>query len=342
MTQREDSFSNSDLQDVERRRFLGGVVATAGVGILASLGASATPSVGKNRIVITTPTGNIGSQILETIVASGAPIRVIERNPSRIPANVRSHIEIIQGSHSDPAVVDEAFQNTDTVFWLCPPDAQAQSAIDAYVDFTRPACQAILRHGVRRVISVSALGRNTPFAANAGYVTASLAMDDLIASTGVNFRALTMPSFMDNIARQIAPIRERGVFFLPIDGDRKFPTVATRDIASVAAQLLLDQSWSGQHEVAVLGPEDLSFNEMADIMTEVLGKPVRYQQISFDDFKAGFVQRGMSNAMANAMIDMYKAKNEGLDNGVQRTPENTTPTTFRQWCEEVLTPSIVQ
>ncbi|MFT0632537.1 NmrA family transcriptional regulator, partial [Pseudomonas sihuiensis] len=77
-------------------------------------------------------------------------------------------------------------------------------------------------------------------------------------------------------------------------------------------------------------------------MTEVLGKPVRYQQISFDDFKAGFVQRGMSNAMANAMIDMYKAKNEGLDNGVQRTPENTTPTTFRQWCEEVLTPAIVQ
>jgi hypothetical protein len=46
--------------------------------------------------------------------------------------------------------------------------------------------------------------------------------------------------------------------------------------------------------------------------------------------------------MANAMIDMYKAKNEGLDNGVQRTPENTTPTTFRQWCEEVLTPAIVQ
>lgn len=342
MTKNDDSFSTPKLQDAERRRFLGGVVATAGLGVLSSLGVSATPLTGKNRIVITTPTGNIGSQILETILNSGAHIRVIERTPSRIPDAMRNHIEIIQGSHSDPAVVDEAFRNADTVFWLCPPDSQAKNAIDAYVNFTRPACQAILRHGVRRVISVSALGRNTPYADNAGYVTASLAMDDLIASTGVSFRALNMPSFMDNIARQAVPIRERGMFFLPFDGNSRFPTVATRDIASVATQLLLDQSWSGQQEVAVLGPEDLSFNEMADIMTDVLGKTVRYQQISFDDFKAGFVQRGMSDAMATAMIDMYKAKSAGLDNGVQRTPANTTPTTFKQWCADVLKPVIVQ
>lgn len=342
MTNKDDSLPTSELHDVERRRFLGGVAATAGVGVLASLGVSASPLASQNRIVITTPTGNIGSQVLENILTTGIPIRVIERSPSRIPDSMKGTIEIIQGSHGDPAVIDEAFRDVDTVFWLCPPDPQAESAMATYVEFTRPACQAIVRHGVRRVISVSALGRNTPFADNAGYVTASLAMDDLIASTGVSFRALNMPSFMDNIARQAASIRERGLFFLPFDGDRKFPTVAIRDIASVATQWLLDQSWSGQQEVAVLGPEDLSFNEMADIITDVLGKPVRYQQVSFDDFQAGFVQRGMSNAMATAMIDMYKAKSAGLDHGVQRTPANTTPTTFRQWCEEVLTPTIVQ
>jgi hypothetical protein len=37
---------------------------------------------------------------------------------------------------------------------------------------------------------------------------------------------------------------------------------------------------------------------------------------------------------------MARAKNEGLDNGVQRTPENSTPTSFRQWCEEVLKPAV--
>jgi hypothetical protein len=62
------------------------------------------------------------------------------------------------------------------------------------VDFTRPACDAFKRHEVKRVVGVSALGRGV--AGNAGLVSGSLAMDDLIASTGVSYRALTMPSFM--------------------------------------------------------------------------------------------------------------------------------------------------
>ncbi|MBU2322870.1 MAG: NAD(P)H-binding protein [Gammaproteobacteria bacterium] len=331
---------------MERRRFLGGLALSAGAGVIASLGVSglshATQSPVSNRVLVTTPTGNIGHQVLENILSSGFPIRVIDRDPSRIPSSIKGQIEVVQGSHSDPAVVDEAFKDTDTVFWLCPPDPQAESVMAAYVNFTRPACEAIIRHGVRRVVSISALGRGTPQARNAGHVTASLAMDDLIANTGVHFRALTMSSFMNNIARQATSISKQGVFFLPMDGDRKFPTVASRDIASVASGLLLDRTWSGRSEVPVLGPEDLSYNDMAKIMSDVLGKPVRYQQVSLDTFKAGFVQRGMSEAMAQATSDMYQAKNEGLDNAVQRTPDNTTPTTFRQWCEEELRPVILQ
>jgi hypothetical protein len=40
------------------------------------------------------------------------------------------------------------------------------------------------------------------------------------------------------------------------------------------------------------------------------------------------------------MTDMAAAKNNGLDNAIQRTPENTTPTTFREWCEQVLKPAV--
>jgi uncharacterized protein YbjT (DUF2867 family) len=91
----------------------------------------------------------------------------------------------------------------------------------------------------------------------------------------------------------------------------------------------------------VLGPEDLSFNDMAEIMSEVLGKPVRFQQIPFQAYKARFVEFGMSEAMAQGMTDMAAAKNEGLDNAVKRTAENSTPTSFRQWCEGVLKPAVV-
>lgn len=186
-------------------------------------------------------------------------------------------MEIIEGSHGDSGVVNRAFAGADSVFWLAPPNRRAASLDAAYVDFTRPACDAFRTQGVKRVVVVSALGRGWP--KNAGLVSASLAMDDLIESTGVSCRALTLPSFMDNILRQVEPIKNQGMFFSPISGDRKAPACATRDIAAVAARLLLDPSWIGQGSVAVLGPEDLSFNDMAQIMSEVLGKPVRYQQI---------------------------------------------------------------
>ena len=191
-------------------------------------------------IVITAPTSNIGRQVLANILDTGEPIRVIARDPARLPARTRECVEVVQGSHGDFNVVSQAFAGADTVFWLLPPSPVTQSLEAAYLDFTRPACEAIKSQGVRRVVGISALGRGTSVASTAGLVTASLAMDDLIASTGVSYRALTMPSFMDNILRQVEPIKSRGVFFAPISGDRKLPTCATRDIAAATARLLLD------------------------------------------------------------------------------------------------------
>jgi len=292
-------------------------------------------------IVITTPSGQIGHQVLVSLLESREELRVISLDPSALPADVRERVEIVEGSHSDAAVVDEAFTGADAVFWLTPPDPRAPSVEAAYVGFTRPAAEAFKRHGVKRVVGVSALGRGTPWAAHAGFATGSLAMDDLIAATGVAYRALTNPSFMDNILRQVASIKSQGMFFSPIAGDRKLPSVATRDIAAAASRLLLDGSWSGADEVPLLGPEDLSFNDMAEIISAVLGKEVRFQQTTFEAYKDRFLAFGMSDAMAQGQTDMAWAKNEGLDNAVKRTSENSTPTSFRQWCEEVLKPAVL-
>ena len=291
-------------------------------------------------IVITTPTGQIGSQVLGNLLDSGEELRIIVRDPAQLPADVRDSLDIVEGSHGDAGVVDKAFSGADAVFWLVPPDPHAPSVEAAFVGFTRPAADSFKRHGVGRVVAVSALGRGTPWADRAGYVTGSLAMDDLIAASGVAFRALCNPSFMDNTIRQAASIRDQGMFFSPIAGDRKPPTVATRDIAAAAARLLLDPGWSGVGEVPLLGPEDLSFNDMAEVMSDVLGKEIRFQRNTFEAYKDRFVSFGMSDAMAQGMTDMAWAKNEGIDNGVQRTPENSTPTSFRQWCERVLEPVV--
>jgi uncharacterized protein YbjT (DUF2867 family) len=291
-------------------------------------------------IVVTAPTGLIGHQVLRNLLDRDAPVRVIARDPSRLPTEVRERADVVPGSHADGDVVTKAFAGADAVFWLVPPDPHATSLAAAYLDFTRPACAAFASQGVKRVVGISALGRGTAVAERAGPVSASLAMDDLIAATGVSYRAVTLPSFMDNVFRQVGAIRSEGVFSSPIAGDRTAPTCATRDIAAVATELLLDGSWTGHGSVPVLGPEDLSSEDQARIMSEVLERPIRFQRISADAFKAQLTGRGMSEAMAQGMLDMMLAKNDGLDNAEPRTPQATTPTTFRQWCTEILRPAV--
>jgi uncharacterized protein YbjT (DUF2867 family) len=190
-------------------------------------------------IVITAPTGNIGHQVLSHLLEAGAPARVIVRDASKLPEPIRNRVEVVEGSHGDAGVVERAFAGADTLFWLVPPNPKARTVDEAYVDFARPAATALQRNGVKRVVDITALGRGTPWADRAGLVTSSFRMDDLIASTGVAFRAVTNPSFMDNIARQAVPIREKGLFFLPFDGDKKMPAAATRDIAAAAAAFCL-------------------------------------------------------------------------------------------------------
>jgi uncharacterized protein YbjT (DUF2867 family) len=290
-------------------------------------------------IVITTPTGQIGRQILDNVLDSEEPIRVIARDPSRLPPRASGRVEVVQGSTDDINVVTEAFAGADCVFWLVPPNPHAESIQGHILDFVRPVCEAINGQGVKRVIGVSSLGRGV--AKNAGQISAIFAMDDLIESTGVSYRSLCMPGFMDNVLWQVEPIKSQGMFFAPTSGDRKFPTCATRDIAAAAAKLLLDDSWTGQESVPILGPEDLSHNDMAQIMSEVLQRPVRFQQVPGEAYKATQMQHGMSEAWAQGIIDMAAAVDQGIYNAEPRTPQSTTPTSFRQWCEEMLKPAIL-
>jgi uncharacterized protein YbjT (DUF2867 family) len=291
-------------------------------------------------IVITTPTGAIGSQVLDFLLASSEELRVIVRDPAKLPPAVRDRVSVVTGSHSDPEVIGKAFAGADAVFWVVPPDSQAASLDVAYSGFTSAAADAFTAYGVSHVVGISALGRGTSVADTAGLVTASLEMDDLIASTGVAYRAVANPSFMDNLLQQVASIRDDGVLTHTSLADRQAPIAATRDIAAVSARLLLDRSWTGTDSVPVLGPEDLSPNDRARILSEVLGRPVRYEREPLDTLAARMTGFGIGAAFVQGMVDMMRAKDEGLDNGIRRTPENSTPTTFRQWCEEVLRPAM--
>jgi uncharacterized protein YbjT (DUF2867 family) len=304
-------------------------------------------------LVVCTPTGQIGRQVLTAILGSGTPVRVLVRDPARLSPQARAAAEVIRGSLTDPGAVAEALAGASDVFWLIPPDARAASVEDHLLGFARPLCEALTS---QRLVYVSGLtsrqvrgrqvqGRQVQGRQVRGRQvqgrTAGAAADALIADTGVSCRVLRLPAFMDNILWQVQQIKHQGVFSYPVSGDRELPTCATKDIAAVAAGLLLDGTWTGQDSIPLLGAADLSYNDMARIMSEVLGRPVRYQQVPGESYQAALIEHGMSTAMAQWLTGLLARVDQGLYNAEPRTPESTTPTTFRQWCEEVLKPVVL-
>lgn len=285
-------------------------------------------------IVITTPTGNIGGHVLSKLAATDERLRVIVRDPSKLPEQVHGRVEVIVGSHSDEAVVDKAFEGASAVFWLCPPTPQ-ESPEAATVEFARPAAEAIRRHGVRHVVAATTLGRDTPWQDRAGMATASIRMVDLLRTTGAVVRGLALPGFMDNALRLADNIRA-GCIYGAIGPDVKLPHVATRDVGTAAANLLTDRSWVEQQDIPVLGPEEHSYADLSRIISEETGHECGYEQVPFDEWKARFVGFGWPEPFAEAYIAMLKAKDEGMDNVASRSTAIIGPTSFRQWVREEL------
>ncbi|MFH8982381.1 NAD(P)H-binding protein [Streptomyces varsoviensis] len=305
-------------------------------------------------IVVTTPTGQIGREVLDRLLAlrldaggcapaaggaNGATgIRVIVRDPARLPARVRENVEVVQGSHADPGALKEACEGADRMFWLVPPTPQAPSVAGHFRDFTEPLREVTGAAGVRRIVGVSTLGRGT--AKNAGIISASLAMDEAIAEMDVHYRALCAPFLRENLLGQAALIRDAGLVALP--GNGVLRTCATSDVAATAVRLLRDDSWTGFEDVPLAGPDDLSPEDMVRIVAEVLGRPLRLQPVDGARYRAMLLGAGASEDWARGAGDMMTALNEqGFYGAAQPATPDTTPTGFRQWCEEVLKPAVL-
>jgi uncharacterized protein YbjT (DUF2867 family) len=289
-------------------------------------------------IVITAPTGQIGHQILDKLLDGGCPVRVIARDPDRLAAQTRERAQVARGSHDDPEVLSEAFRGADSVLWLVPPNPGAEDVQEHYLGFTRAACDTIKTEGVKRVVGVTSLGRG--YGKPAGLLSPAFAMDDMIESTGVAYRALAMPFFMENLLNQVEALRTQGTFFMPNAADRPLATVATRDIAAAAVRLLTDDSWSGQETVPVISPDSLSPNDMAQVLSETLERHVRFQQVGDEAYKAAMMQYGLSDAWAQGLVDMAIAQSDGIYDAEQRALTAPALTSFRQWCREVLKPAV--
>lgn len=287
-------------------------------------------------IVVSTPTGDVGGQVLAELLNAGTDqLRVIVRDPARLPDAVRDRVEAVVGSHANPAVLDQALDGAEGLLWLVPPSMGAASAEEYYLSFTRPAVEAIARHRVGHVVGVSSAGWDWPHPA--GLLSAAHAMDRELESTGAAYRSLGMGFYMENLIRPLPRMLSDGVLSLALIPDRPLAMIATRDIAAMAAGLLSDRGWEGVEHVPVFG-DNLTPVEMATTVSDVLGTKVSFEQANLEQQTASTIQRGVPEGMARDFTAMYWAQQNGIyDEDWARAI--STPTNFRAWCETVLTPA---
>nr|WP_119612004.1 NAD(P)H-binding protein [Streptomyces acidiscabies] len=290
-------------------------------------------------IVVTTPTGQIGHLLLAALMAARADLRVIARDPDRLTPAVRSAVDVVPGSHADPDVLDKAFTGADQVFWLVPPTPSAATYRAHFDAFTTPLVKALTAHRIRRVVTVSTLGRG--IARDAGLISATLDLDDAIRATGVAHRAVCPPFLMENLLRQADAIRDTGVLRLALERDQVLRTCAVADVATTSARLLLDEAWSGQEDVPVVGPDALTPDEMAAVLGEVLGREVTFERTTSAQQSEAMRRGGVPEGWIQGMTEMTRAQNEqGFYGSSAPSTPTTAPTSLREWSRAHLSSSI--
>lgn len=290
-------------------------------------------------ILLTTPTGNTGSMILQQLVEQGQQVRVFVRDPQKISADILEKVEVATGSLLNEYEFTKALQGCETLYF-CVPQSNTQEDVDAYYEsFAKVASNAIKNSGAKRVVYLSSGGKESNL--QAGIITALHKGEDIINQSGASVRALRCPVFFESLLYQIENLKKMGMFFLPIDGNYKMPQVAVKDIASKAVDFLSDKTWTGVEGFAVHGPADISYNEIAVQLSELIRKPIRFQQVSNKDYvKTLLEQHHASKAFAYSLTDMLTAIGKGLYNTELRTDATTTPTTIKEWMSENLVSKI--
>ncbi|MFR0355181.1 NAD(P)H-binding protein [Streptomyces sediminimaris] len=288
-------------------------------------------------IVVTTPTGQIGSQLLRRLLDQGQKVRVVVRDASRLDERVREQVETVSGSHDDPVVLDRALPGAEALFWLVPPNPRAPSAQAHYLQFARAGAAAVARHGVGHVVGVSSAGHGWP--TPAGVLSAAFAMDAELSESGAAYRALAMPFYMENLLRQLDAISEQGAFYLTCAGDLPLASIATRDIAGTAADLLTDLSWTGQENLPVFGPDRLTPDGMAEVISQELGRTVAYRRMGIDDYASLLRSQGAGGQAVKDLTEAFAAQDHGIYDK-DWAAAKPTPTDFRTWCREVLKPAV--
>jgi len=276
--------------------------------------------------LVTGITGHVGGATAENLLAKGHKVRALVRNPEKASAWAAKGVELVQGDFNDAAAIAAALQGVEGAYIMLPPNLapqrgfpEAKAVIAAYVE-------ALKRVPPPRLVLLSSIGSEKPH--SLGFITALHLAEEALANFNFPIAFIRAGNFFENSIPLLPVAAQSGHFYtLYQPAERPIPSIATRDIGALAAQLLTGKSWTGRRIIELGSPYTPA--QVAAAMAEVLGRPVAAQFVPREHWSATAESFGIPPGSTWALEEMIEGVNSGWItfgvSGTERVEATTTP-----------------
>lgn len=233
-------------------------------------------------MLVTGATGNVGAAAVAELLAAGAAVRAFVRDPVRAGERLAPGAAIVTGDFDDRDSIDAAVAGVDALL-LSSADGPDK------VDHETRLIDAAVAAGVRRIVKVSTMGAEAgsplpPFDWH-GRIEAHL------AASGVSAVVLRSCFYMTNLLAAADTVRAASAIIAPASG-AKIAMIDPRDTGAVAAAALVSDSYDGR-TLELSGPAAITYEDIADAITRLSGRPVRFVGVPDEAARAALTDAGM-------------------------------------------------
>jgi uncharacterized protein YbjT (DUF2867 family) len=283
-------------------------------------------------ILVTTPNGNVGSEVAKRLIAADLPVRLASNNPERTRAAFPS-ADVKAFDFFDPASVSAALEGVETVYLASPGVLVVNGSA---LETARQFLQQAVEMGVRRVVRLSAAGVE--------YGNGSLRqVEQFLEASELEWTLLRPNWYMQNYSiHSTSPMGieavRRAVLREPA-AQGKTAYVDARDVAEVAVKALLENGHTGK-AYTLTGTQALSRNEVAETFSRILGNPVIYTPVDEVEMRREMRENGAPNAYIDTMHELYGYVRDGATQEATTDVERVLsrdPITFSQFVEDYRT-----
>lgn len=251
-------------------------------------------------ITVTGSTGTIGTELVRLLAAAGAPVRAVLRDFSRAQSLPR--VAWLRADLRDEGTLEPTLAGTRQLFLLTgnqPDFGRTQIAV----------IRAAERLGVEHVVKLSALGA-TP-RTKSPLAREHWEAEQALEETSMSWTILRPHAFMQNWLGEVAQtVRDEGAIYAAI-GEGRVPFIDARDIAAVAAQVLLHPEAHAGQRYVLTGGEAVGYGALAGALSEVLGTPVSYHALTMEEMRDWLEQQGVAPKMIDSFLALAAYQKAG-------------------------------